>query len=308
MDDLAFERAGLIVLERGWLSSNNILFPGDANNGSVIVDSGYAAHAEQTVQLVRNVLGTRPLRRVVNTHLHSDHCGGNSALQAAFDCSIDIPRGEADKVDGWSEDRLTYRATGQNCLRFVRTGLLADGDVVRLGRFDWQAIGTPGHDEESLAFYQPDLQILISADALWENGFGVIFDELEGIPAFDKVSDTLARLSALKAQWIIPGHGRPFKGLDQAIGRAYERLDAFKSNPKRHACYAAKVLIKFRLLELQTVNLAEFRSWLESTSYLRITYDTHFNETPFQAWLQSLLTELQESGAVILDGSLLRNV
>ena len=49
------------VLERGWLSSNNILFLGDDEN--VIIDTGYVTHAEQTLQLVQHVLGDRPLQQ-----------------------------------------------------------------------------------------------------------------------------------------------------------------------------------------------------------------------------------------------------
>ena len=40
----------LLVLERGWLSANNILcFDGDR---ATLVDSGYVTHAAQTVDLV----------------------------------------------------------------------------------------------------------------------------------------------------------------------------------------------------------------------------------------------------------------
>lgn len=69
----------ITVLERGWLSANNILFIGQ--HDTAIVDTGYCSHAEQTVELVRDALAGRRLDRLLNTHLHSDHCGGNAALQ-----------------------------------------------------------------------------------------------------------------------------------------------------------------------------------------------------------------------------------
>ena len=51
----------LHVLERGWLSSNNILcFDGEQ---ATLVDSGYVTHAAQTVALVRAALGGRRLTR-----------------------------------------------------------------------------------------------------------------------------------------------------------------------------------------------------------------------------------------------------
>ena len=70
------------VFERGWLSSNNILLLGQDN--TALVDSGYASHAPQTLALVASALGDRPLDQLVNTHLHSDHCGGNAALQSHY--------------------------------------------------------------------------------------------------------------------------------------------------------------------------------------------------------------------------------
>jgi glyoxylase-like metal-dependent hydrolase (beta-lactamase superfamily II) len=88
--------ASMQVFERGWLSANNILFIG--RDGTTLVDSGYVTHAPQTLALLRHALDGRPLDRIVNTHLHSDHCGGNAALKDAFGCRIAIPVFEAGKV------------------------------------------------------------------------------------------------------------------------------------------------------------------------------------------------------------------
>jgi len=74
--------AGVQVFERGWLSSNNILLT-DADSAT-LVDSGYFSHAAQTLALLEHALAGRALDRLVNTHLHSDHCGGNAALQARY--------------------------------------------------------------------------------------------------------------------------------------------------------------------------------------------------------------------------------
>ena len=94
----------LLVLERGWLSANNILgFDGDR---ATLVDSGYVSHAAQTVDLVRHALAGRTLGRLINTHSHSDHIGGNAALKAAFDCEIIVPAGLHATIADWDEDAL----------------------------------------------------------------------------------------------------------------------------------------------------------------------------------------------------------
>jgi glyoxylase-like metal-dependent hydrolase (beta-lactamase superfamily II) len=74
--------AGVTVFERGWLSSNNVLICGQA--GCALVDSGYSTHSAQTLALLASALKGRPLDLLLNTHLHSDHCGGNAALQQAY--------------------------------------------------------------------------------------------------------------------------------------------------------------------------------------------------------------------------------
>ena len=73
---------GFHVFERGWLSANNILLFDD--DSAVLIDSGYVTHAPQTVALVQQALNGRMLDLLLNTHLHSDHCGGNQALQQAY--------------------------------------------------------------------------------------------------------------------------------------------------------------------------------------------------------------------------------
>lgn len=298
MRNPTFDAAGLQVFERGWLSSNNVLFDGRGSCESVLIDSGYCTHATQTVSLVRQALGSRGLDRIVNTHLHSDHCGGNHALQSAFDCAIDVPSGEVDKVDAWDDARLTYVDTGQQCPRFRRTGSFRDGDEIHCGFSAWQVIAAPGHDPESVVLYQPEFRVLISADALWENGFGVVFPELEGEQAFDQVRMTLDRLGKLEAEWIIPGHGPPFQGLPAAIERAHRRLDSFIADPARHSRHAAKVLIKFHLLEIQEQQLTTLMQWMANTRYLHLTHSLHFESTPFSEWCVSLLSDLSSSGAI----------
>ena len=298
----AFARAGLTVLERGWLSSNNVLFGADTAS-PVLVDSGYWSHAEQTVRLVRRALGGRPLARIVNTHLHSDHCGGNAALQGAFDCEIDVPAGEAGAVDRWDEDALTFRATGQHCPRFRRTGTLVAGTSVRLGALEWQAIGSPGHDPHSVVLHQPELGLLISADALWENGFGLVFPALEGADGFGEVRATLERLAGLRVHAVIPGHGAPFTGFEAALERAHRRLDGLAADPLRHARHAAKVLIKFHLMELQRQTLEQVGSWIAATPLLGEVHRRFGGASSRREWWLGLVHELAASGAVRLDGA-----
>ena len=98
---------------------------------TLMVDSGYATHSPQTVSLVESILGQRSLDILVNTHLHSDHCGGNAALQVRYpSMQTLIPPGHAQQVTKWNEVALTYQPTGQVCPRFVFTHTLQPGTEI----------------------------------------------------------------------------------------------------------------------------------------------------------------------------------
>ena len=298
--------AGLHVFERGWLSANNILFTG--GDETVLVDSGYCTHSPQTLSLVESVLGSRPLDVLVNTHLHSDHCGGNAALQARYpELRTFIPPGHAPQVANWDPVALTYLPTGQLCPQFSFTRALQPGDSTRFGAEMWQVHAAPGHDPHSLIFFEPQSRLLISADALWENGFGVVFPELEGDEAFSEVAATFDLIERLNPQTVIPGHGRVFDYAPEVLARARQRLDSFASNPTRHARHAAKVLLKFKLLETQRQNFNEFVQWAVETPYFMQIKDKFLPDIPVAAWVEQLSAELIAAGVAERDGIFIVN-
>lgn len=297
--------AGLTVLERGWLSSNNLLIhPQGDENGALLVDSGHVTHAEQTVALVTHALQGQPLARIVNTHLHSDHCGGNAALQRAFAAPVFVPPGHAEAVRCWDEETLSYAPTGQRCERFELHGVLAPGQVLQAGGRRFEVLAAPGHDPESVVLFDAANGLLISADALWENGFGVVFPELEGEQAFDDVGAVLDMIERLPVQLVLPGHGGVFSDVPAALARARSRLAAFKADPKRHARYAAKVLVSYHLMEVQGETLAQLREWVARTRLFSIVWQRVGQAeaaTPGE-WGEALSRELVASGAARLAG------
>jgi glyoxylase-like metal-dependent hydrolase (beta-lactamase superfamily II) len=297
---------GCTVLERGWLSSNNIVFT--QGKQTAVVDTGYCSHAEQTLALIRSTLAGRDLDLIVNTHLHSDHCGGNALLQSHFSAaSVHIPPGQAAFVTNWDADALSYTPTGQSCPRFSHQQVLQPGKTVLLSDFYWEIHAAPGHDPHSVILFEPQSRTLISADALWENGFGVVFQELEGMNAFDEVAATLDVIERLKPLTVIPGHGSVFRDTEAALKRARSRLNKFIEDPVRHANYGAKVLIKYKLLELQQCTLEQMQDWTKQTPYFGILHQRFFNNQLVNEWLSSILADLERSGALEQSAGILVN-
>lgn len=290
----------LQVLERGWLSSNNIVMAGA--DGTVVVDSGYIAHAPQTLALIEHALGGRKLDRLVNTHCHSDHMGGNAALQRRYGCHTSVPAGEAPLIERWDEDALLLSYADQRAERFRVDATIAAGDRLRMGGIDWLAIAAPGHDNHALMFYAREEQILISGDALWEDGFGVLFPQLFGhTGTFAETRHTLDSIATLEVRTVIPGHGEPFEEVDAALERAYSRLHAFEEDPARLARHAARVMLTFALLEKQRLPLASLADYVEHTGILR-DINQRFLAMPPQHFAEWLVHELERVRAAKREG------
>ena len=284
-------------IERGWLSSNSLLLIGP--DDTVLVDSGYHTHAEQTVALVRHALQGRPLTTLFNTHLHSDHCGGNAAIQSTWpSVRTWIPPGCSEAVRQWDEQALTYKPTGQTCPRFAFDDVLQPGSRVWAGGRPWEIHAAPGHDPDSIVLFQPDTGVLLSADALWEQGFGVVFPEIYEAPGFDDVGLTLDLIEQLQPRYIVPGHGRVFTDLSGALSRARDRLRMFRESPVKHASHAAKVLIKFHLMAIQGCSIDALLDWAQDSGYLTTLHRVHFHQQPVREWAAGLMDGLVRSGVL----------
>lgn len=291
---------GVQVLERGWLSANTILLGADPR-GTVIVDTGYCTHAEQTSALVGHALagdanGPSRARLIVNTHLHSDHCGGNARLQQDFGCPIWTPPGDFEAAVAWDEARLSYRPTGQQCVRFTPEARIRPGDLLDQGGLAWQIHAAPGHDPSSILLFEPLSRTLISADALWEQGFGIVFPELDGTAAFAEVKNTLDLIERLGPASVIPGHGRLFCDVERALGEARARLHYFQQYPERHALHAAKALIIFHMLEVVEQSPTALLAWLSQTPVHRQLHGRFYHAQELSTWSLTLVEELVHAG------------
>ncbi len=112
--------AGLHFFERGWLSSNAVFL--DDGHSSVLIDTGYHTHSSLLLDFLHLHLNDRSLSFLVNTHLHSDHCGGNKAVQTKYpQVETLIPYGLFSAVLAWDSSHLSFDATGQACPSLSQT-------------------------------------------------------------------------------------------------------------------------------------------------------------------------------------------
>jgi glyoxylase-like metal-dependent hydrolase (beta-lactamase superfamily II) len=294
---------GAQVLQRDWLSANHVVFAAVEGAGATIVDTGYARHAPMTLALVERALAGARLERIVNTHLHSDHCGGNRALQLAYGgVHTTVPAPSLALVQAWDEDRLSYRATGQYCERFRADDAIAAGQTLRLGTTDWQVHAAPGHDPDAVLLFEPQTRTLIAGDALWEDRLAIIFPELYGEDGFGPTRHTLALIESLAPRWVIPGHGAVFGDVAAALASSRQRLDAFERDPARHAQHAARALVMFHMMEHRSRVRAELEAWLPATPiFARSAQAGGFSGSP-ASWARALVSRLVGDGLLIEQG------
>lgn len=292
----------MTLLERGWLSANQAVFRSCGATPAAVVDSGFSGHAAQTLALVDHALQGERLGRIVNTHLHSDHCGGNHALQQRAAVETWIPAASVKMVRAWDEAALSYRLTDQPCPRFAADQALVPGGHIALGEALWQIHAAPGHDMDAVMLFEPQTRTLIAGDALWEERLAIIFPELVGSDGFGPTRATLALIERLRPREVVPGHGRPFGDVGAALARSRERVDAFEHQPERHAQHAARALLMFHLLEVRHAPVGELVDWMCRTPiYRTVAQRAGLDEAAAAKWAQGHLQRLVDDGILVED-------
>lgn len=286
---------GMQIIVRDWLNANHVVFEGPQK--TILIDSGYGRDADITLEKLDAALRGRRLDWLVNTHCHSDHMGGNARVRDAHGCRLSIPVGEAPLIEAWDERSLWLAYADQRCERFEFDDTIAPGDVLTWGGLSWRAIAAPGHDMGALMFHCEDEGMLISGDALWENGFGIL---LPGPGRQERLAATRATLEAiatLKPRIVIPGHGTPFANVDASLERGFQRLAAFEQDELRMARHVLKVMFVFSLMDRRRMPEAEVPAYLASVPLYR-DFNARYFELDSTALARLIVGELERSGAV----------
>ena len=228
-------------LVRGWLHGNVVALPGPV---PTLVDSGYHTGSDEVWSFANEALGGRPAQLLL-THVHSDHAGGVAALrERGVDRVLAHPDAQR-IVAAWDEPALWLGATQQHLPRFRIDGPLPE--EVMAGDRPWRVLEAPGHATGGVMFLDERSGVLISGDALWEDGLGAVNPWIDGEERFTLARTTLDRIASLDVRWVVPGHGEPFTDVRGALARARSRLAYVDAR-------------RDRLQELMVAGLVHFRA------------------------------------------------
>jgi glyoxylase-like metal-dependent hydrolase (beta-lactamase superfamily II) len=223
--------------------------------------------------------------------------GGNAAIQARYRCPIALPRGETSLIDAWDQKALLLGYCDQRAEQFHYDEVISPGEAHVWGDLEWQTLAAPGHDMGALVFYNAEHRILISGDALWQDGYGFVMPAEVDPLALPATRATLEMLASLDIRTVIPGHGEPFTDVGAALERAFARTTAFEADPLRAARHALKVVLVFALLDKQRLAVADLAAYVDRVEIYR-EFNVRFFRLPAAVLARLLVEDLERAGAV----------
>jgi len=230
-----------------------------------LVDSGFVGHARETVDWARARAGHVAL--VVNTHWHSDHVGGNAALQAAGAAvAAGVP--EAEAVARREPGCCQAEYLDQPVAPYSVDQPLHDGQIMRLGDADWQVVLTPGHTPGHLSLWQPDERLVVVGDALSDYDVGWVNLALDGPDAAATALASVHRLADLGPRVLLPAHGPIPADPGAALGAAVRRAQRLVDDPGGAVWYGIRRILAFALMIRGGVAADDIEPYLHARMWL----------------------------------------
>jgi glyoxylase-like metal-dependent hydrolase (beta-lactamase superfamily II) len=193
--------------------------------------------------LARAGVDVGAIRRLVLTHMHSDHAGGAAALVERSGCEVVRLAGPDTANDAFRDVRAPLAERHAACLRegvpadelvfWADTNLADDGhhpavapdrllaeeDAIESAAGPWQVVPTPGHSPTQIALFNEQRHWLISADLAYGRGTPFLEFGHSADPLAEHLG-SLERVERLRPELLLPGHGRPAQAPLRVLARA----------------------------------------------------------------------------------------
>jgi glyoxylase-like metal-dependent hydrolase (beta-lactamase superfamily II) len=177
----------------------------DGPDGLVVVDSSIPGRAKEVFETVRRV-GGKPVSRLINTHWHFDHAGGNEVFGRAGATIIATPATRRRlATDQYTE---VFKLTTPASPPIALPSLTSDQLELHVGKevIHLSAV-PPAHTDGDLIVHFTSHDVIHTGD-LFSNGFYPNIDasSLGWIGGMVSAADRVLKLAGAKTR-IIPGHG-----------------------------------------------------------------------------------------------------
>ena len=200
------------------------------SGSAVLFDTG---NGIGDIKTVVDRLTDRPVR-VINSHSHFDHIGGNYQFEDILSVSTVFA---VSRAKGMRSDELLMEVSPEALCKGLPQGVrredhqtrpyaiskkLVDGNVLDIGGRKLQVIRLPGHTDDSIALLDRDAGLLWSGDSFYEGPIWLFFPETDLAAYRESVAKLALLAPGLKA--VFPAHNTP--GADPALlVKLHDNLD-----------------------------------------------------------------------------------
>lgn len=159
---------------------------------------------ERHLAALLGAIGGRPLEAILVTHTHLDHTGLTRKLQQATGAPV-LAEGPHRAARPLREGEVNHLdAGGDKEFRPDRT--LLDGETISVAAGRFQAVATPGHTENHLAFALEGADLLFSGDHVMGWSTTIVAPPDGSMRSYMTSLDKLLQRSEAR---YLPGHGGP---------------------------------------------------------------------------------------------------
>ena len=187
----------------------------DAGDELLLIDCGYDDEQADTVLKTMETwkLSRVPVTRAFVTHCHFDHAG-NARYFEQRGTVIYAGREDTSAIRTGDERTIGFAFMGKKFMPCTAVNPVSDGDKIKAGNVEIEAIAVPGHTKGSMMYRmkKEGIYLLFTGDSLLikENCRDAVLG-WNGSPDYDKAAylDSIRKIKDLKADVLLPGHGMP---------------------------------------------------------------------------------------------------
>jgi cyclase len=170
--------------------------------GAIVIDT--LALPEETIQIrdfIEQELGV-PIRYVINTHSHADHCWGNSFFSGATIISSSLARHELQQNGRQAMDEARRTNIAFRSVKLVLPQVTFDEGqlVLKAGKKTLILSAMPGHSSDNIAVLVEEDRILFAGDAAMSLPYIVEGD-------VDELTTSLKKIGKMGLENVVQGHG-----------------------------------------------------------------------------------------------------